>query len=102
MIVSGLFDEVHQCCKQAGLKPHTVNTSLGIYGCTEKLPEEGILEIHTMFGHGMVPYNLIKDMIDQIKAGKTTCREAAEKMGKGCICGIFNIERAQKLLQDLL
>lgn len=102
IVVSGLFEQAHQCCKQAGLKPHTVNTSLGIYGCTEKLPDEQILEIHTMCGHGMVPYNLIYDMIDRIKAGKMTCRQAAEKMGSGCICGIFNVDRAEKLLEKFL
>ena len=52
IVVSGLFDRVENCLHQAGLEKHTVNQSLGRWGRTEKLPEQGILELNTMCGHG--------------------------------------------------
>jgi hypothetical protein len=101
VVVSGLFNHVRECCEQAGLKPHTVNTSVGIFGKTELLPERGVMEIHTMCGHAMNSFSLIKHMVGKIKAGRITAKKAAEKMAANCHCGIFNPERAELLLQKL-
>ena len=98
VVVSGLFDEVNRCCKDADLTPHTINQSLGRWGKTDKLPEQGVLEIHTMCGHGMVSVNLIKRMMDRVSKGKLTPEKAAESLFKPCMCGIFNPHRAAKLL----
>jgi hypothetical protein len=99
--VSGLFDHVHECCRKVGLEPHTVNTSLGIYGRTEMLPQEKILEISTMCGHGMVSFALIKTCVEEIKSGAKTPHEAAMQLAPNCICGIFNIDRAERILMRL-
>lgn len=101
IIVSGLFDHVHECCNKSGLEPHTVNTSLGIHGKTELLPEEPILEIATMCGHSMISFNLIKKMVEDIKQGRTTALKAAKIMAANCHCGIFNWERAEKIITKL-
>lgn len=101
VVVSGLFGEVNRCCQAAGLKPHTINQSLGRWGNKGKLPEQGIVEIHTMCGHGMVSVNLIKRMVDRVKRGKLTPEKAAENLFKPCMCGIFNPHRAAKLLSRL-
>lgn len=101
VVVSGLFGEVNRCCQAAGLKPHTINQSLGRWGDKDKLPEQGIVEIHTMCGHGMVSVNLIKRMVDRVKRGKLTPEKAAENLFKPCMCGIFNPHRAAKLLSRL-
>lgn len=101
IVVSGLFDRVKDCCHQAGIKPHTVNTSVGIFGKTELLPDQEVMKIHTMCGHGMISFNLIKHLADEVKNGRITARKAAEKMAANCHCGIFNPERAELLLQKL-
>lgn len=102
VVVSGLFGKVNECCQQAGLKPHTINQSLGRWGKTEKLPPNEILQINTMCGHGMVSVNLISKMVERIKAGKLTAEEAAERLFEPCMCGIFNPHRAARLLQRLV
>lgn len=101
VVVSGLFEEVNKCCQQADLKPHTINQSLGHWGKTEKLPEQGIVEVHTMCGHGMVSVNLIKKMLDRVKKRKLSAEKAAENLFRPCMCGIFNPHRAAKLIKRM-
>jgi len=101
VVVSGLFDEVGECCKQSGLKPHSINQSLGRWGATRKLPPVGVQEVHTMCGHGMVSVNLILKMVKSVKEKKITAEKAAEQLFKPCMCGIFNPHRAAKLLSRL-
>ena len=100
--LSGLIDQADECCRTAGLQRHTVEHSLGIWGKTELLPDEEILEINTMCGHGMVTVNLIKDVIDRIKKGELTIEKGAEELFKPCMCGIFNTKRAGELLKNLI
>ncbi|UCH57365.1 MAG: hypothetical protein JSV18_00090, partial [Candidatus Bathyarchaeota archaeon] len=38
IVVSGVFDEVFNICRNVGIAPHTVNMSLGTWGKTEFLP----------------------------------------------------------------
>ena len=102
VIISGLFDDVRECCQQAGVKRHTCETSLGIWGKRERLPNEEILNFTTMCGHGQVPFNLVKKMISDIKDGRRTVQEAAEELAKPCQCGIFNPKRAAAMLDEIL
>jgi len=99
VVASGVMEEVFGCCRKAGLRPHTVNYSLGVWGRTDKLPPKEILEITTMCGHALVASNLVKKLIGDIQKGKETCDGAAAKLAKNCVCGIFNPERASNLLQ---
>ena len=101
IVVSGLMDAVGECCHKAGIIPHSVNMSLGIYGKTEKLVPDDAREVTTMCGHGMVPFNLIIDCANKIKAGKMTARDAAEKVSALCDCGIFNTDRAEDIFKKL-
>jgi len=98
VVVSGIFEKVDECLAKAGLKHHTANFSLGIWGKTEKLPSNDVLEIHTMCGHAMISANLIKSMVDEVKTGRKTADEAAKVLAPQCACGIFNPDRAAKLL----
>ena len=98
VVVSGIFENVDQCLEKAGLKHHTANFSLGIWGKTEKLPSDDILEITTMCGHAMIAPNLVKAMAGEIKTGRKTPEEAAKVLAPHCACGIFNPDRAAKLL----
>ena len=98
VVVSGRFDDVFSAAKEVSLCPNSVGISLGIWGATDLLPSEDILQIITMCGHGMVSKNLVSNFIDKIQEGKMTPQEAGEELGRGCICGVFNPVRAAELL----
>lgn len=102
IVVTGLYDEIKEYCEQAGVKPHTVNFSLGVWGKTEKLPIPKIREITTMCGHGMVSANLIKIMVDKVKSGSINAREAAIEIARPCYCGIVNVPRVASLLEEMI
>jgi hypothetical protein len=101
VIVSGLFDKVSKCCREVGLKPHTINQSLGRWGNTDRLPADHILDLNTMCGHGMVTVKLIEKIVEEVKKGSMTPEEGAEELFKPCMCGIFNPHRAAKMLRSL-
>ena len=98
IVVSGLFDKVHEALRDAGRQPHTVNMSGGTFGRTDLLPEPQILEITSMCGHHMVSSGLVKHLMQSVKQGTTTIDAAAVEMAKQCTCNFFNVERAKKLL----
>ena len=98
VVVSGILNSVNDCCQKAGLKRHTVEFSLGIWGKTEKLPSNDILEVTTMCGHGLVPTNLVESLVEDIKNGRKKPEDAAKELAVHCCCGIFNPTRATKLL----
>ncbi|MEW6673665.1 MAG: hypothetical protein AB1427_18370 [Thermodesulfobacteriota bacterium] len=101
VVVSGLYEETRKICAEIGLKPHTVNHSLGSHGKTQLLPEGEALEIQTMCGHAMVSSHLIAHMAEKIEEGSITCKAAAKKLSRMCDCGIFNTYRAEKLLNKI-
>lgn len=102
IIVSGIVDEVGDICKEAGIDRHTVEYSVGIRGKLSRLPEDEVLEITTMCGHGMVSQHLARQMLLDIKRGKCTAQEAGEYLSTPCVCGVFNPKRAQRLLEELV
>ena len=99
--VSGVFEIIDECFEKAGLKHHTANFSLGIWGDTSKLPSDDILEITTMCGHGMIPTNLVKALVNEIKEGRRTPEAAAKVLAPNCRCGVFNPTRAAELLETV-
>ncbi len=102
VVVSGLFDDVAQCCRNAGTRAHTVNYSLGFWGKTEKLPPPEILQITTMCGHGLVAPGLVWHLGDRIRSGDISVDAACQRMRKMCLCDIFNHVRAEKLMGRLV
>jgi len=98
LVVQGIREEVEDCLRQVGLKPHAVNHSLGFWGRTDKLPDREVLEITTMCGHGMISTNLAKKCIEDVTSGRMTPREVARLLARPCVCGIFNTSRAEALL----
>ena len=100
--VSGLLDGVQECCRAGGTERHSVEQSLGFWGANDRLPERDILEINTLCGHGLISFNLIHKMIEQVKMRQLTPAEAARIMGKCCECGVFNTVRAEQLLEKML
>jgi hypothetical protein len=102
VVVSGVFTEVWDSLKKIGLKPHSLNISLGVYGKKELLPEQRILDITTMCGHHCVSPLLVRKLVSDIKRDKTCVEDAARELAKPCVCGVFNTLRAEKLLEDIL
>jgi hypothetical protein len=98
VVVSGIYENVDKCIEKAGLKHHTGNFSLGIWGKTEKLPPNELLEVTTMCGHALISANLVRAMVQDIKAGTKTPEEAAKILAPQCACGVFNTKRAAKLM----
>lgn len=102
IVVSGLFDEVFDCCKKAGINPPLIEFALGVHGNTQKLPPPEILDFVTMCGHGLVSGNLVKKMVRDLKKKKITLEKGAIELAKPCLCGIFNPDRAAKLLKKMV
>jgi len=103
IVISGLFSGTRECCQSAGLElaPHTVEYSLGVWGAKERLPDEQVLQLSTMCGHGMVSFNLVTRMVEEMAAGRLTSEEAALQLAEPCVCGIFNPARAARLLREM-
>ena len=99
--ISGLLDGAQECCRKAGAERHSGEQSLGFWGRKDRLPERHILEFNTMCGHGMVSFNLIREMIDYVKLRRLTPKAAANIMGRCCACGAFNPARAETLLEKV-
>ena len=99
--ISGLRDQVTECCRAAELNPHTVCQSLGFWGKTERLPHFRALEVSTMCGHGRVSPNLVWDLAKEVQRQALDSNEASKRMNELCRCQIFNSARAAKLTAKL-
>ena len=99
--ISGLLEEVRECCRKAGIQRHSAEHSLGFWGSTNRLPEREVMEFNTMCGHGMVSFNLVRKMIDYVKLRRLTPKKAATVMARCCECGVFNPARAELLLEKV-
>ncbi|MFC1978348.1 hypothetical protein ACFLWS_08865 [Chloroflexota bacterium] len=102
VIVSGLFNEVDSICRTAGIKRHTSQCSLGVWGKTEKLPGEQVMDIITMCGHGMVSSNLVRKLAVDVKKYRLSLQDAAGQLAKPCVCGVFNPRRAEDILREYI
>ncbi len=101
VVMTGLFEQVGECCRAVGLQPHTVEYSMGIWGRRTLLPDEDTLKVTTMCGHGLVAASLVAQAVKEVAAGKRRARWWAERMARLCLCGIFNPDRAEMLLQRM-
>lgn len=97
--VQGPTEDIMAMSQELGIKPHSVNLSLDIWGKKEALPTEEVLEFVTMCGHGLISRYLVEKAINEVKTGKKTPREAAVMIGQPCVCGIYNPDRAVKLFE---
>jgi len=102
VVLSGLFSDVRDICKCAGLKEHTYHISLGIFGRTDRLPDEKTLEITTQCGHSLISPLLVEAVVKKIRKGKMTCEEAAQLLIRPCACGIGNAQRIEKVLGEMV
>ena len=98
--ISAPMDTARRCCEQVGIVRHSVEYSLGFHGQMDRLPDRKVLEIATMCGHGMVSFGLVRKMIDWVKEGRRRPNEAVRTLARFCVCGVFNLSRAEKLLKE--
>jgi hypothetical protein len=98
--ISGLADEANACCKRAGITRHSIEYSLGFHGDLNQLPDRHVLELSTMCGHGMLSHNFARKMIDMVRENRRTPQQAATTMARFCTCGIFNLARAIRVLEQ--
>lgn len=98
VIVTGPLQSVYAACRTAGVAPHTINYSIGVFGKKDAVADEETLSITTMCGHHMIPDRYVERVRSKVRRGKTRAPKAALKMAKMCPCGIFNQQRAEALL----
>lgn len=97
--IAALTDEADRCCRRAGLVRHSVEYSLGFIDPMDKLPDRRILELSTMCGHGMVSANFAQKMVEWVRAGRRTPKQASRYLAKFCTCGVYNTVRADRILR---
>ena len=71
VVISALFSDVRDICKAAGLTEHTYNCSVGVFGKTDKLPDERVMAITTQCGHGLISPHYVDDVVKRIRKGKS-------------------------------
>ncbi len=101
VVVRGDWRKVFALCHQIGIKPHTVNLSLGIFGQKGLLPESRVLQITSMCGHGMICPDHVSWVVDRVRKGKMTPQKAGEHLCKPCTCGLVNPMRAAEIVSSL-
>ncbi len=102
IMVSGVIERVRELATELGLTPHTINLSLGIHGCKDRLPPPDIRQFTTMCGHGMVSPGLVRDVLRRLKKGQMNPWEGSLILAGPCTCGIYNPERSVAMLKDLI
>jgi len=102
VVVSGLYDQVARAVRMVGLKPHTVNISLGVWGRTDLLPKDSeAIDTLTMCGHALISRNLVYKLAKDVKRERIAPEEAGRILARCCTCGVFNPIRAAKLVEIL-
>lgn len=97
--VTGSLPQVLSAAREAGLTPHSVNIALGVFGKTESLPSEEILEVSTMCGHGMISFRLVEKTFEEVRQGKVTVEDAIRRLDQPCSCGLLNPVRIRVILE---
>ncbi len=99
-VITGVLSEVLPACKEAGVTPHTINYSLGVWGRREKLPDGLTLSITTMCGHHMISPKFVQHVLKLVDRGRLTPEEGALKLSDLCYCGIFNQVRCARIIRE--
>lgn len=98
--VSSLVDDVREMAPRTGVRPHSINYALGFRGNLYRLPDQHVLALTTMCGHGLIASNFARKMIDGVKEKRLRPEKAAGYMAKFCVCGAFNTSRAVRILRE--
>ena len=98
--VSSLVEDVREMAPRIGVWPHSINYALGFRGNLYRLPDQYVLALTTMCGHGLIASNFAEKMIDMVKENRLAPEKAARYMAKFCVCGAFNTSRAVRILRE--
>lgn len=98
--ISTSVENAKEVAKKCGIKRHSVEYSLGFNDPHDQLPDGIVLTLSTMCGHGMVSFNFAKKMLDMVKEGRRTPEQAAASLVRFCPCGVYNEQRAVRLIKD--
>jgi len=98
--VASLVEDIREMAPRTGVRPHSINYALGFRGNLYRLPDQYVLALTTMCGHGLIASNFAKKMIDMVKEKRLTPEKAAGYMAKFCVCGAFNTSRAARILRE--
>jgi hypothetical protein len=100
VVITGVLSEVIPACREAGVTPHSVNYSLGVWGKKDDLPDDTTLSITTMCGHHMIPPKFVNHIMKRVQKGKMTPEEGAQELAEFCYCGIFNHIRCANIIEQ--
>jgi len=100
VIVTGVLSELIPACREAGVTPHSINYSMGVWGKKDNLPGETTLAITTMCGHHMIPPKFVDHVMKRVKKEKITPEEGAKELAEFCYCGIFNHVRCADIMKE--
>jgi hypothetical protein len=99
-VITGVLSEVLPACEEAGVTPHSINYSLGVWGNKSKLPDDVTLSVTTMCGHHMIPPKFVQHIMHQVENNRLTPEEGAIKLANFCYCGIFNQVRCAEIISN--
>jgi hypothetical protein len=99
--VSGDMARIKEICTRRGWKPHSGRQALGVFGGQESLPPYEVLCVRAQCGHGLIATHLIEEIVEHVRTGDCSPEEAAEKVGRPCVCGLLNSSRTAALLRYL-
>ncbi|MFC1957880.1 hypothetical protein ACFLX0_03600 [Chloroflexota bacterium] len=98
--VSSLVEDVREMAPRTDVRPHSINYALGFRGNLYRLPDQHVLALTTMCGHGLIASNFAKKIIDGVKEKRLAPEKAARYLAKFCVCGAFNTSRAERILRE--
>ncbi len=98
--VSSLVEDIREMAPRTGVYPHSINYALGFRGNLYRLPDQHVLALTTMCGHGLISSNFAKKMINMVKERRLVPEKAAGYLAKFCVCGAFNTSRAVRILGE--
>lgn len=99
--VSALVEETKEACRKSQINLHSIEYSLGFHGNLNRLPDQHVLSLTTMCGHGLISADFAKKMINRMKESRLSPEKAANYMAKFCTCGAFNTTRAIRILNEI-
>ena len=102
VVITGIRDHVIAVGKKLSLPLNAVHLSLGVFGNKARLSDEKILEVTTMCGHHCISPFLVKKIISSLRSDQINMQDAISELSSLCSCGIFNRQRAQELLDEIV
>lgn len=98
--ISTSVENARELARKCGITRHSVEYALSVNDPHDHLPNSQIQALSTMCGHGMVSFNLARKMLDMVREGRRSPDQAVATLTRFCPCGIYNPERAKRLLLE--